>query len=147
MNTKYGGDFVLSFSISWEIDKLQIFIQGISEKCTGAFKFGCRITFWGIYLSESCHKRGLFSLFIYRVHKKTNILCFNFLTNINICTRTRYNVYIYIYILKYLRIICISIILNGHYNPLFEDKSSSLTLKYRLLHFSQNSCSWISRQF
>ena len=29
-------------------------IQGISEKCTRAFKFWCRVIFWSIYLSKSC---------------------------------------------------------------------------------------------
>ena len=36
--------------------------------------------------------------------------------------------------------IFISIILNVHNGPCFEDKSSSLTLKYRQVHFSENSC-------
>ena len=46
----------------------------------------------------------------------------------------------YIYSFNNFRIICISIILNGHNDPCFEDKSSSLTLKYRPVHFSKNSC-------
>ena len=46
------------------------YIQGISEKCTGHFKFGCHIIFWSIYLSISCHKSGLISLSsIHRIHK------------------------------------------------------------------------------
>ena len=57
-------------------------IQGISEKCTGAFKFVCRIIFWSIYLSKVCCKSGLISIAIYRIHKKIFILCFNFITNI-----------------------------------------------------------------
>ena len=35
----------------------------------------------------------------------------------------------------------ISIILNVHNDPCFENKSSSLTLKYRPVQFSENSCS------
>ena len=34
----------------------------------------------------------------------------------------------------------LSILLNVHIDPCFEDKSSSLTLKYRPVHFSENSC-------
>ena len=34
-----------------------------------------------------------------------------------------------------------SIILNVHNDPCFEDESSSLTLKYRPVHFSEKSCS------
>ena len=44
---------------------------------------------------------------------------------------------------KYFQMIFISIILNEHNDPCFEDKSSSLTLKYRLVHFSENSCSFL----
>ena len=55
-----------------------VYLQGISEKCTGAFKFGCRIIFWSIYLSESCRKSGVISLFIHRIHTQKKItLCFN----------------------------------------------------------------------
>ena len=50
--------------------------------------------------------------------QKKQILCFNFITNINM------------YI----------IILNVHNDPCFEDKSSSLTLKYRPVHFYKYSC-------
>ena len=32
-------------------------IQGISDKCTAAFKFGCRVIFRSIYLSKSCRKK------------------------------------------------------------------------------------------
>ena len=57
----------------------------------------------------------------YRIRKKTIfILCFNFIT-------------------KYFRVILLSIILNVH-DLYFEDKSSSLTLKYRPVHFSETSC-------
>ena len=45
-----------------------------------------------------------------------------------------------IYTLKYFRIISISIILNVHNDPCFEDKLSSHTLKYRPVHFYENSC-------
>ena len=51
-------DFYLSNTIgllSWlPIWFNQIFsnLQGISEKCTGAFKFGYRIIFWSIYISK-----------------------------------------------------------------------------------------------
>jgi len=57
------------------------------------------------------------------------ILCFNFITNINT--------------LKYFRILFISIILNVHNDPCFEDKPSSLTLKYRPVHFFENSCMYL----
>ena len=53
--------------------------------------------------------------------QKKHILCFNFITNINM------------YI----------IILNVHTDPCFEDKSSFLTLKYRPVHFSKYSCMYI----
>ena len=43
----------------------------------------------------------------------------------------------YICISKYFRIIFISIILNVHNDPCFEDKSSSLTLKCCPVHFSE----------
>ena len=38
-------------------------------------------------------------------------------------------------------------ILNVHNDPCFEDKSSSLTLRYRPVHFSKNSCIKISIHF
>ena len=88
--------------------------------------------FWSIYLSESCRKSGFISLLhicISNSHKKK---CFNFIRNINVCK--------YIYISKYFRIIFISIILNVNNDPCFEDKSSSLTLRYRPVHFFKNSC-------
>ena len=104
-------------------------LQGNSEKCTGAFKFRCRIIFLSIYLSKSCRKSGLISLSIYRIHnQKIFILCFNFIKDINICK--------YI-LIKYLWIIFISIILNVLNDPCFEEKLSSLTLKYRPVHFSE----------
>ena len=53
------------------------------------------------------------------------------------------NVKTYICISKYFRIILISIILNVHNDPCFEDKSSSLTLRYRPVHFFENSCSLV----
>jgi len=96
-------------------------IQGVSEKCTGAFKFGCGVIFWSIYLSKS----GLISLFIYRIHTKKFHITFNFIANINICK----------YMLKILKKNFVSIILNAHNDPCFEDKSSSLNLKYRPIHF------------
>ena len=37
-------------------------------------------------------------------------------------------------------VIFISIILNVHNDPCFEDKSSSLTLKYRPVHFLEAGC-------
>ena len=43
--------------------------------------------------------------------------------------------------------ICISIILNVHNDPCFEDKSSSLTLKYSQVHFSENSCNKNNESF
>ena len=58
------------------------------------------------------------SIYLSNSQKKI-ILCFNFITNINICK----------YIL-YFQNIFISIILNVHNDLCFEDKSSSLTLKY-----------------
>ena len=73
-------------------------------------KFGCRIIFWIIYLSKSFHKNSQKKLY--------------YVIIINIC--------------KY--IIFLSIILNVHNDPCFEDKSSSLTLKCRPVHFSENSC-------
>ena len=45
---------------------VNIQLQGNSEKCTGSFKFGCRVIFWSIYLSKS----GLIRLNIYRIHTK-----------------------------------------------------------------------------
>ena len=45
-------------------------LQGISEKCIGAFKFGCHIIFWSIYLSKICRKSGVISLSIYQIHTK-----------------------------------------------------------------------------
>ena len=90
-----------------------ILIQGNTEKCTGAFKFGCRVTF---YSSKSCRKSGLIRhLFPQKIFK----FCFNSIKKKNIC--------------KF-------IILNVHNDPCFEDKSSSLTLKYRPVHFSESSC-------
>ena len=38
--------------------QLNYVLQGNSEKCTGAFKFGCRVIF---YSSKSCRKSGLIS--------------------------------------------------------------------------------------
>ena len=53
---------------------------GFSEKCTGAFKFGCRIIFWSIYLSQRCGKSCLISLSIYWIQsKQIFILCFYFI--------------------------------------------------------------------
>ena len=60
------------------------YLQGLSEKCTGAFKFGCRVICRSIILSKSCHKSGFISLSIYRIHKKIFILCFNCITKLNI---------------------------------------------------------------
>ena len=54
---------------------------------------------------------------------KKKLLCFNFITT-----------------LKYFRKLFISFTLNVHNDPCFEDKSSSLTLKYRPVHLSENSC-------
>ena len=68
-------------------------------------------------------------LHIYRIHKKKIILCFNSISNINVC----------IYILKFFRIIFKSSILNVHNDPCFEE-SSSLTLRYSPVNFSENSC-------
>ena len=69
-------------------------LQGISEKCTGAFKFGCRIIFWSIYLSKSCRKSGLISLSIYRIHnKKIFILCFNLINELKICKYILKNIF------------------------------------------------------
>ena len=44
---------------------LRSYIQGISENFTGVLKFGCRITFYSIYLSKSFRKSGLISLSIH----------------------------------------------------------------------------------
>ena len=87
-------------------------IQGISEKCAGASKFWCCVIFSSIYLSKSCRKSGLISLSIHRILTK-KILCFYFITNMSM----------YIY-LKYFWVIFISILLNVHNDPCFEDKSS-----------------------
>ena len=97
---------------------LKIQIQGISEKCTGAFKFRCR-------------------LISIEFTKKIFILCSNFITNIEYV-----NIYLiqFNHINKYFRVIFISIILNVHNDPCFEDKSSSLSLKYHPVHFSETSC-------
>ena len=65
------------------IYELKIHVQGNSEKCTGVFKFGCRVI---IYLSKSCRKSDLISHISIEFTKKINyILFFNFITNINIC--------------------------------------------------------------
>ena len=57
-------------------------LLGISEKCTGAFKFGCRIIFWSIYLSKDAAK-VVSSVYLSIEFKKMKfILCFNFITNI-----------------------------------------------------------------
>ena len=104
-------------------------LKGISEKFTGTFKFGYSVIFWSIYLSKSCRKSGFISLFIYRIQNKIFILCFNFITNV------------------YFRVIFVSIILNAHNYPCFEDKSSSLTLKYRPVHFSELNCSSVQSTF
>ena len=48
-------------------------VQGNSEKCTGAFKFGCRVIF---YLSKICRKSGLLShLCIEFTKKNIHIMC------------------------------------------------------------------------
>ena len=60
--------------------KIHIDIQGISEKCTGAFKFGCRVIFLVIYQSKSCRKSGLTVEF----PKIMFTVCLNLITNINI---------------------------------------------------------------
>ena len=79
---------------------IRIIIQGISEKCTGAFKFGCRII--SVYPKVAAIVVSSIEF------TKKNILYFNFITNINICK----------YILKIL-----SIIFNVHNDPsCFEDK-------------------------
>ena len=44
------------------------------------------------------------------------------------------------YCTLYFQIIFINIILSVHNDPCFEDKLSSLTLKYRPVHFFENSC-------
>ena len=92
-----------------------------------------RVRFWSIYLSKSCRKSGVISLsiylsdnflfffyekllVIYRIHTKIFILCLNFITNINICK----------YILKIFQVNFISIILNVHNDPCFEDKERPL---------------------
>ena len=95
-----------------------LYIQGISEKCTETFKFGCLVIFWSIYLSKSCRKSGLSSLSIYQIHKKKYIYVFNY-NNIIICK----------YILKkYIWVIFITmIILDEHNDPCFKNKSSSLS--------------------
>ena len=51
-------------------------IQGISEKCTGAFKFQCLVIF-----EVSIYPK---ILPIYKIHKKKLLICFHFITNINI---------------------------------------------------------------
>ena len=94
-----------------------------SEKCTGAFKFRCRVIF---YLCKS-RKSGLISHPSIEFPQKIFILFFNFITNINICKIILKNNFI-------------SIILNLHNDPCFEDMSLSLTLKYRPVHFSESSC-------
>ena len=86
-------------------------IQGNSGKCTGAFKFGCRVIF---YLSKSCRKSGLISHLSIEFTQKRNHIFKNFITNINICK---------FHTSKYFRLIFISIILNVHNDPCFEDKS------------------------
>ena len=59
-----------------------VHLQGNSEKCTGAFMFGCREIF---YLSKSCRKSGLISHLSIEFTQKIFILCLDFITNINIC--------------------------------------------------------------
>ena len=60
---------------------ISFILQGNSEKCTGAFKLGCRVIF---YVFKSCHKSGLISLQSSIEFIKKIIVGFN-LTNINIC--------------------------------------------------------------
>ena len=81
--TEGGAQFTVGGAV-FTIGGAEFIVQGNSEKCTGAFKFGCRMIFWSIHLSKSCRK-SLFSLFIYRIDTKKIILCFNFISNINIC--------------------------------------------------------------
>ena len=66
-----------------------IHIQGISEKCTGAFNVWCRVIFY----PKACLKSCLISLSIYQIQTK----------------------------------MFISMILNEHNDPCFEEKSSSFT--------------------
>ena len=113
-------------------------VQGISEKCTGTSKFGCHVIFWSIYLSKNCRKSGFISLSIYRIHTK-KYSYYNFITNINIFQNINKIIYIWV--------IFISIILIVYNDPCFENKSSSLTLKYRPVHFSEYSCSRGIRPF
>ena len=78
---------------------------------------------WNIlnYLSikKLPQKRSRQSMYLTNSHKKIHII-FLFINNINIY---------FIYTWKYFRVIFISIIMNVHNYPCFEDKSSSITLK------------------
>ena len=49
--------------------------------------------------------------------------------------------------MKYFRIFSLTNILNAHNDPCLEDMSSSLTSKYRSVHFSENSCTWVMFNF
>ena len=106
---------------------------------------------------KSCRKSGLISLSNYRIHTKIFILCLNFITNINIwdfmkklllatCGRSgidrQSSLNGCILKVPFYEISCIckyllknSIILNVHNDPCFEDKSLSLTLNNRPVHF------------
>ena len=109
MNKEHGPNNVpLSESILY----IYLQVQGISEKCTEAFKFGCRVIFWSIYPKVAAKAVSSVYLSIEFIKK---ILCFDFITNILVCMCK--------YILKN---IFISTILN---DPCFKDKSWSLTLK------------------
>ena len=46
-------------------------------------------------------------------------------------------IYLKIFLINFYCDCILSIILNGHNDPCFEDKSLSLTLKYRTVHFSE----------
>ena len=65
-------------------------IQGNSEKCIGAFKFACCVIF---YLSKIWRKSGLISHLSIEFTKKMFMLCFNFITNINICKYILKNIF------------------------------------------------------
>ena len=90
----------------------RLYVQGNSEKCTEPSSSGSL----SIYLS-----------------KKIFILFLNFITNIHKCKFILKNIFDYFYKYHFE---------NVDIDPRFEEKSSSFTLKYRPLHFSESSCSY-----
>ena len=89
-----------------KLDKEWSQVQGISEKSTGAFKFGCRVMFWSqVFIYPKFASKAVSSVYL------SNSIEF-----------TKKNIHF---------------ILNVNIEACFENKSSSLTLKYRPVHFSE----------